>query len=110
MKRLRARAAFYEPRIDGCAVPVLAADTSGVQGEEDSNCSMNRVVHSASPPARAMVFSPPRAGFFFSVRRACATAWGCESPAQPDGGEGLAKRKGVVVRRGLKEARSKATT
>jgi hypothetical protein len=27
---------------------------------------------------------------------------------QPDGGEGLAKRKGVVARRGLKEARSKA--
>jgi hypothetical protein len=26
---------------------------------------------------------------------------------QPDGGEGLAKRKGVAVRRGLKEARSK---
>ena len=27
-----------------------------------------------------------------------------------DGGEGLAKRKGVVARRGLKEARSKAVT
>ena len=32
------------------------------------------------------------------MRRACAIAWGCESPVQPDGGEGLAKRKGVVVR------------
>ena len=31
-------------------------------------------------------------------------------PAQPDGGEGLAKRKGVVARQGLKEARSKAVT
>src|SRR5471030_195023 len=109
MMRLRLRAAFYEPRIDEYAARVLAADTFGELGEQDSNCSMNRVVRSASPPARAMVFSPPCAGFF-SVRRACATAWGCESPAQPDGGEGLAKRKGVVVRRGLKEARSKATT
>ena len=25
----------------------------------------------------------------------CLTAWRCESSAQPDGGEGLAKRKGV---------------
>jgi hypothetical protein len=32
---------------------------------------------------------------------------GCKSPIQPDGGEGLAKRKGVVARRGLKEAWSK---
>jgi hypothetical protein len=31
-----------------------------------------------------------------------------ESSIQPDGGEGLAKRKGVVARRGLKEAWSKA--
>ena len=28
----------------------------------------------------------------------------CKSSIQPDGGEGLAKRKGVVTRRGLKEA------
>jgi hypothetical protein len=52
---------------------------------------------------------PALAGFFL-VRRACVTARGCKSPVQPDGGEGLAKRKGVVARRGLKEARSKATT
>ncbi len=26
--------------------------------------------------------------------RACSIAWGCKSPAQPDGGEVLAKRKG----------------
>ncbi len=31
-------------------------------------------------------------------------------PVQPDGGEGLVKRKGVVVRRGLKEAWSKTMT
>ena len=37
-------------------------------------------------------------------------AWRCKSSIQPDGGEGLAKRKGVAVRWGLKEARSKATT
>src|SRR5260370_22012345 len=38
------------------------------------------------------------------VCRTCSTAWGCKSPAQPGGGEGLEKRKGVVARRGLKEA------
>jgi hypothetical protein len=32
---------------------------------------------------------------------------GCKSPIQPDGGEGLAKRKGVIARWGLKEAWSK---
>jgi hypothetical protein len=44
------------------------------------------------------------------VCRACSTAWGCESPAQPDGGEVLAKRKGVVARWRLKEARSQTAT
>src|SRR5208337_79972 len=44
------------------------------------------------------------------VCRACSEAWRWKSSAQPDDGEGLAKRKGVVVRRGLKEARSKAAT
>jgi MFS family permease len=38
------------------------------------------------------------------VCRTCSTAWGWKSPAQPGGGEGLEKRKGVVARRGLKEA------
>ena len=45
-----------------------------------------------------------------SVCRACSTARRCKSSTQPDGGEGLAKRKGeitLVVRRGLKEAWSK---
>jgi hypothetical protein len=46
----------------------------------------------------------------FVVCRACSTAWGCKSPAQPDGGEVLAKRKGVSARRRLKEAWSKTTT
>src|SRR5436309_10191597 len=44
------------------------------------------------------------------VCRACSTARGCKSPLQPDGGEVVAKRKGVVARRGLKEARSKRTS
>ena len=38
------------------------------------------------------------------VCRTCSTAWGWKSPVQPGGGEGLEKRKGVVVRQGLKEA------
>ena len=46
-------------------------------------------------------------GRLFLVCRACSTAWRCESSTQPDGGEGLAKRKGVIVRWGLKEAWSK---
>src|SRR5215831_3587232 len=52
--------------------------------------------------------SPPRSGLV--VCRACSTAWGCKSPTQPDGGEVLAKRKGVVARRRLKAAWSKAAT
>jgi len=40
----------------------------------------------------------------FIVCRTCPTAWGCKSPSQPGGGEELEKRKGVVVRGGLKEA------
>ncbi len=40
----------------------------------------------------------------FFVCRTCSTAWGWKSPAQPGGGEELEKRKGVVARRGLKEA------
>jgi hypothetical protein len=50
----------------------------------------------------------PRSGLL--VCRACSIAWGCKSPAQPDGGEVLAKRKGVVVRRRLKAAWSKTAT
>jgi hypothetical protein len=44
------------------------------------------------------------------VRRTCLTAGRCKSSTQPDGGEGLAKRKGVAARRGLKEAWSKCTS
>jgi hypothetical protein len=43
----------------------------------------------------------------FVVCRACLTVQRCKSSTQPDGGEGLAKRKGVVARRGLKAAWSK---
>src|SRR5260370_36312365 len=41
---------------------------------------------------------------FLLVRRACSTAWRCKSSSQPDRGEVIAKRKGVTVRWGLKEA------
>jgi hypothetical protein len=41
---------------------------------------------------------------FFRVCRACLFSWGCKSPVQPDGGEERVKRKGVIVRWGLKEA------
>ncbi len=41
------------------------------------------------------------------VCRAWFIAWRCKSSTQPDGGEGLANRKGVVVRQGLKEVGSK---
>jgi len=44
------------------------------------------------------------------VCRACSTVWRWKSSTQPDGGEGLAKRKGVTVRWGLKEARSKSAS
>ena len=44
------------------------------------------------------------------VCRACSIAGECESPVQPDGGEGLAKHKGVIARWHLKEVWSKAAT
>src|SRR5258707_13313403 len=47
---------------------------------------------------------PPR---FFFVCRACPTAGRCKSSSQPDGGEVIAKRKGLTARGGLKEAWSK---
>jgi len=50
----------------------------------------------------------PRSGLV--VCRACSIAWGCKSPSQPDGGEGLAKRKGISARRCLKEVWSKTAT
>src|SRR5258705_13223238 len=34
---------------------------------------------------------------------ACSIAWGWKSPIQPDGGEGLAKHKGVIARWGRSE-------
>jgi hypothetical protein len=49
-------------------------------------------------------------GFSRAVNRCaehCSTAWRCKSSSHPDGGEVIAKRKGVVARRGLKEAWSK---
>jgi len=47
---------------------------------------------------------------FSIVCRACSTARRCKSFWQPDGGEVIAKRKGVVARRGLKAAWSKCTS
>src|ERR1700736_2269539 len=41
---------------------------------------------------------------------ACSIAWGWKSPIQPDGGEGLAKHKGVIARWRLKAVRSKTAT
>ncbi|SCC56253.1 hypothetical protein GA0061070_10382 [Kosakonia oryziphila] len=46
----------------------------------------------------------------FFMRAGYALQPGGKPPVQPDGGEGLVKRKGVVVRRGLKEAWSKTMT
>ena len=41
---------------------------------------------------------------------ACSIAWGWKSLIQPDGGEGLAKHKGVIARWRLKAVRSKTAT
>jgi len=50
----------------------------------------------------------PRSGLV--VCPACSIAWGWKSPIQPDGGEGLAKHKGVIARWRLKAVRSKTAT
>src|SRR5439155_18711120 len=36
---------------------------------------------------------------------ACSSAWGCKSPAQPDGGEGLVKTQGLSPRGGVRKKR-----
>src|SRR6516164_9476684 len=41
---------------------------------------------------------------------ACLIAWGWKSPIQPDGGEGLAKHKGGIVRWRLKAVQRKTAT
>src|ERR1700737_1010937 len=38
---------------------------------------------------------------------ACSIAWGWKSPIQPDGGEGLAKHKGVIARGRLRAGGTK---
>ena len=53
------------------------------------------------------ILKPPALPGDTYVCRACSEAWRWESSAQPDGGEGLAKRKGVIARWGLKKAWSK---
>ena len=63
---------------------------------------------SAGTGAYSASLGPPRGPLV--VCRACSTAWGCKSPTQPDGGEVLAKRKGVVARRRLKAAWSQTAT
>ena len=68
---------------------------------------------SVSPLQGLQSFHVPDPGFapwVFLVCRACSTAWRCKSSTQPDGGEELAKRKGVAARWGLKEARSKSAS
>lgn len=55
---------------------------------------------------RSLVFHAFRSPVI--VCRACSAVRGCKSLIQPDGGEGLAKRKGVIARWGLKEAWSKS--
>jgi len=53
---------------------------------------------------------PARAYLCQSVCQACLAARRWKSSTQPDGGEVLAKRKGVTVRWGLKEASSKGAS
>jgi hypothetical protein len=50
----------------------------------------------------------PRSGLV--VCPACSMAWGWKSLIQPDGGEGLAKHKGVIARWRLKAVWSKTAT
>ncbi len=75
-------------------------------------------------PYRAQITEPPytdpyvrwcdresgRPPTYVDVCRACSTARRCKSSTQPDGGEELAKRKGVPVTEGLKEAWSKGAS
>jgi hypothetical protein len=46
----------------------------------------------------------------FSLNQLWVISGPTKSSTQPDDGEGLAKRKGVIVRWGLKEAWSKTAT
>src|SRR5260370_18082585 len=57
----------------------------------------------AKSPSSVTLRVPPCAPGMAGIR-------GCKSPAQPDGGEVQAKRKGVAARRGRKEAGGEITT
>jgi hypothetical protein len=86
-------------RVDLKAADIDYEDTSGLFFDFHSRrCELATLADAAGVSPRVVVC------------RACLTAWGCKSPAQPDGGEVLAKRKGVVARRRLKEAWSKTAT
>jgi hypothetical protein len=69
---------------------------------DDQINQSGRLSHPAPP-------HPYRASGFV-VCPACSIAWGWKSPIRPDGGEGLAKHKGVIARWRLKAVRSKTAT
>src|SRR6516162_6478178 len=58
--------------------------------------SQDRTPGSATPRDPSLATNYRESGLV--VCPACSVAWGWKSPIQPDGGEGLAKRKGGIAR------------
>ena len=69
-----------------------SANTSGGRNQRRRSTSSWNSTYRR--PLRGAFIKPPPEGAVADACRACPTAWRCESSTQPDGGEGLAKRKG----------------
>src|SRR6516225_6783535 len=67
--------------------------------------SQDRTPASATPRDPSLATNYRGSGLV--VCPACSLAWGWKSPIQPDGGEGLAKHKGAIVRWRLKAVQRK---
>jgi len=98
------------PTTIGCSWGWTPADPSTLNPYFEKMASQGQNFFAASGDSSTWSKSNeawPADNAYVVVRRACLTAWGCKSPSHPDGGEVIAKRKGVIARWGLKEAWSK---
>ena len=84
---------------------VTSLSTPRMRCESRLNNRATRLLNTRPNKKQKRASTLPRP--FSFVCRACSIAWRCKSSSQRDGREVIAKRKGRVARRGLKEARSK---
>lgn len=94
-------------------IPMPAAAQRAHLGHRAGSCPEDRASTNQNPRRRELsllTVHPHSRDSGFVVCPACSIARECKSPVQPDGGEGLAKYKGVTARWRLKAVRSKTAT